>query len=540
MINIRRRPWFRIFDSDDLRTVTKAFIVGGIISAYPGLTATGTISVLRDRLRRLLGPERSRAVAWAYPGTAIKPGILLSAADLADLFDAATARRGSLTEYGPWSAALRLEVPVSIEGRVKIGGSDELTLEELYNVLGISGDAGFSASFPISVSFAAAKPRGAISFDWPLRVGSRMPGIAESWAARNGYADVMHPDSLSPLDLILIDAKGQPAHPSAGSVTALADFDTTAVDWRNLAIMGAVVVPGFASASMAPWIDGLTRSLSHDRPFDVAVFEAWDTVQRQGIASSGPPLLVGGPGAFDQARLSKLVSGTIRSLQSHPRNSRFSIPQDIADRLDVPSEISAPALADTLQRSRPASTRNLSFFADRGGGRLLSVIRPQMSKVRPRRSPATQPDDHLRHEPLSGNSEIPAPDAEEKRRINAWIEDGEPPLEKGHTYQLGVNIGKRRQHALADAEFPNVEWKNEQSLQILVVISGHGLVVKPRERLVTLPRNGDSEPAYFSVTPVLENSDTLLLRISLYLARELTLLEEFEIPIRTRSAIMVA
>jgi lysozyme family protein/peptidoglycan hydrolase-like protein with peptidoglycan-binding domain len=126
----------------------------------------------------------------------------------------------------------------------------------------------------------------------------------------------------------------------------------------------------------------------------------------------------------------------------------------------------------------------------------------------------------------------------EKRQINAWIEDGKPPLEKERTYRLGINIGKLRQYALASRGLTMINWEDKGNLELLIVISGHGLSVKPREQPLRLAKTGDTRAVFFAITPT--NSASLLLRISLYLAHELTLLEEFEIPIKVRDAVRVA
>ena len=124
----------------------------------------------------------------------------------------------------------------------------------------------------------------------------------------------------------------------------------------------------------------------------------------------------------------------------------------------------------------------------------------------------------------------------EEGRINAWIEDGEPPLEIGRTYRFGINIGKLRQRALGNLQA--IEERDEKSLGILIVVGGHGFSVEPQGQSLLLPTHGDTEAVFFAITPVRRGS--LLLRITLYLARELTLLEEFEIPINAQNAIRVA
>jgi hypothetical protein len=120
----------------------------------------------------------------------------------------------------------------------------------------------------------------------------------------------------------------------------------------------------------------------------------------------------------------------------------------------------------------------------------------------------------------------------EKREISAWIEGGEPPLDVGVKYRLFVKIGELPQHVLASTKLMNLDWGNHEGLRILVVISGRDLSVDPPQRELWLPKEGDSAPIFFDIT--FNGNDLLLLRIMFYLAHELTLLQEFEIPISIR------
>ena len=126
----------------------------------------------------------------------------------------------------------------------------------------------------------------------------------------------------------------------------------------------------------------------------------------------------------------------------------------------------------------------------------------------------------------------------DERHINAWIEDGEPPLEKGHTYRFAINVGKLYQNAIAAPELQEIDWKDKISLSVVIVVSGDGFSVRPRQQTFSLPKEGDTEPVFFDITPTL--LDFLLLRISLYLALELTLLQEFEINIPVTESVKAA
>jgi len=126
----------------------------------------------------------------------------------------------------------------------------------------------------------------------------------------------------------------------------------------------------------------------------------------------------------------------------------------------------------------------------------------------------------------------------EERHINARIEDGKPPLEKGHTYRFGINVGKLCEDTIAAPKLQGFDWKDNYELTVWVVLSGLGFSVEPRQQLFTLPKTGDTDPIFFAITPT--GRDSLLLRISLYFARELTLLQEFEISMSVKEPVQAA
>jgi hypothetical protein len=119
------------------------------------------------------------------------------------------------------------------------------------------------------------------------------------------------------------------------------------------------------------------------------------------------------------------------------------------------------------------------------------------------------------------------------RHINAWIEGGLPPLHVGRSYRLGLNIGPLRERALAAAVFTEPRSQDQESLKLLVVLSGSGFRVEPRQHQLVLPRRGSTETIFFSLTPL--RAGRLTLCVSFYLARELALVQEFEVPIEAGS-----
>ena len=73
---------------------------------------------------------------------------------------------------------------------------------------------------------------------------------------------------------------------------------------------------------------------------------------------------------------------------------------------------------------------------------------------------------------------IPEPSVEAPRRVNAWIEDGAPPLVPNRQYRLGVNIGKRRVGSVIGEEFGALDWGRNTTLTLMVVASGSDFVIE--------------------------------------------------------------
>jgi hypothetical protein len=550
-----RRPWFRISDTGDLRTIAKAYVVGGIITSDQDLSATSRVSGLLSRLRRLLGPTRSKVVSWEYPAAIGRLNRTYSDTDLAAMFDEATAKRDA-TGMDPWSTALRLEVPVSTSGTPKIGGVTGISLKNIFAVLGFGAAKIFPTGFPISLTFAAAEPRGIFQFDWPLRIGTSSLDMERGLAAERGYTALVDPQAEPDIiDLVWNRPPWQQGmkigDKSAVAISGYNPYTLGKSEWRHLAKLGPVIVSGFDPTSMGRWYDEFAIALSHDLRFDVAAFQVWNAARRDAVDSSAPPVLIAWPGAFDQARLSRLVKPTIRRLKSQPSEFRVSIPRDVAKSLDMPRKLSAPTLAQRLEESIFGDEPNNAFFSEEDGGKMLSAIRPQirqaetlepehrMSAVNDEAKVAADAESELDADQPAKDKDHESrdPDRADDRKVNAWFVDARPPLQQRRVYQLGVNIGKPREDALATASAPAIDWGDKENLQLLVVISGFGFVADQRQQILTLPKRGDSDTIFFAVTP---NQDSMLLRISLYLARELTLLEEFELPIEVYSAIKAA
>ena len=145
------------------------------------------------------------------------------------------------------------------------------------------------------------------------------------------------------------------------------------------------------------------------------------------------------------------------------------------------------------------------------------------------------------HPPKSEAEAAVPPAAEalsEERYVNAWIVDGEPPLERGQAYKFAVNVGKLCEHALAAPRLREFDWMDNREMEVWIVLSGRGFMSDLQQQRFTLPKEGETDPIVFTITPT--ENDQLLLRISLYFARELTLLQEFEVPIPVNESRRVA
>jgi hypothetical protein len=306
-----KKPWFQVSDRDDEVALSKAFILAGIVTADDGLARITNLSSLRAGLQRLLA--RVRALTWDYPAVNSKPAIAATVAELAKIYDDAAAKRSS-----GWEAALRLEVPVTIASRPTVAGVAGLSPEDVYDAvgMGLTDKSSGDPQIPLSVTFTASKPRSGFSFDWPLRVASAGKGAQKGWAATHGYVGIINPAGSTPfdsgaiktsVDLYLDTMPEVTKDQDLNSVITITDMDTTSVnnaEWRRLADMGAVVLPNVGANKLTSWLNDLTRSLSNDRPFDVAVFEAWHESGKQ----TRPPMLVAWEGAFKRARLSNRQS----------------------------------------------------------------------------------------------------------------------------------------------------------------------------------------------------------------------------------------
>jgi hypothetical protein len=573
-MNTPKVTWFGVSDDDDV-TLNKAFLLAGIVSADAGLCTVDDLSSLKAGVQRRIAPTRVGATHWAYPDLSAKPTMAATASDLAKIYDDIYAKRGD-----DWAKAVRLEVPVTVTDEPKIGGVSGVTPDQIYGLLGI--EPGDGTHIPIALTFTAVPPRSHYAFNWPMRVATAGKAMQDAWAVKNGYVGIVHPDDAQRFDTggpatgvdLYLDHAPDAPDGALNSVVTIPNMDMATFgmdEWQRLKDMGAVVVPNVGRDKLDPWLDELTRAITHDRPFDVAVFEAWHRSGRK-----TPPMLVAWEGAFDKAKLSTLVRPTIRALRGYPATHPVTIPGDVARDLGVPTAVPAGRLAKIIEDAVKSGARPMQFDRDKGAGTTLGSIRQQLrgfvpfgtdfhpgfpdveplagsgtgspsrgAAHSPRRAPpassaaatdAVTTDVH--EEAFSPTSPSALESAEAAaappRFINAWLEDGTPPLAPDRPYTLAINIGRLRDQTLASEPLARIDWGDKTSLMLLCVVSGHGASISPGQRTFELTPAGDTEKIPFTITA--RRADAIALRISLYLARELTLLEEFEVSIAVQKA----
>jgi hypothetical protein len=113
------------------------------------------------------------------------------------------------------------------------------------------------------------------------------------------------------------------------------------------------------------------------------------------------------------------------------------------------------------------------------------------------------------------------------REVNAWLSDCELPLVVGQNHTLGVDIGTPRSYRVGGSSFTEPNWEDRDQLDLLILVDGPEFEVTPSFQQAILPRTGNMETRFFGITP--KSEGPLKLNISIFLAHELTLLEEFAV-----------
>ena len=158
------------------------------------------------------------------------------------------------------------------------------------------------------------------------------------------------------------------------------------------------------------------------------------------------------------------------------------------------------------------------------------IDRDDLGKMQPLGSTESQEDGISAYEDGAFvEKDQPSNDEQETRSINAWIDGEQQVIAVNTAFRLGVNVGVPRSGALATETLPALDWDKADTIELLVMAGSSAFTVEPRSHKITLLPKGDTVPCYFAVTP--KRSGTCNLRISFYIAVDLTLLEEFEVPL---------
>ena len=116
-----------------------------------------------------------------------------------------------------------------------------------------------------------------------------------------------------------------------------------------------------------------------------------------------------------------------------------------------------------------------------------------------------------------------------ERHANAWLQDADLPLLVNTTAKVGFNIGGPRTEALASEVFAEPDWGEASHLELLVMLWAGRATVDPAGHELSLPRTGQTEDAWFEVTPLAAGK--LRLRFRVYLAAQGVLLQELRVDV---------
>lgn len=143
--------------------------------------------------------------------------------------------------------------------------------------------------------------------------------------------------------------------------------------------------------------------------------------------------------------------------------------------------------------------------------------------------------DRQNAEPTSGDKSLKPESHSPRRQVNAWFEEAQQPLIVGRNYRLGVNIGSPRADSLVAVGFQEPEWGTRNEIGLVIAIHAISARVEPLWHQMLL-RKGEMEPVYFNIVPI--EAGVIELYLTIFLARELTLLEEFRFTLLSTSGVL--
>ena len=123
---------------------------------------------------------------------------------------------------------------------------------------------------------------------------------------------------------------------------------------------------------------------------------------------------------------------------------------------------------------------------------------------------------------VKGDSEVAG-----NRFVSAGIEEDEWPLQVGVQYTFYVSIGKKREGAIGGGVFIEPNWGNLTELELFIVVNGEGLDLTQNVKKATLKKTMEDVTVNFNISPRV--AGFLVVYISIYLAKKITLLQEYKV-----------
>jgi hypothetical protein len=122
---------------------------------------------------------------------------------------------------------------------------------------------------------------------------------------------------------------------------------------------------------------------------------------------------------------------------------------------------------------------------------------------------------------ITGSSVVTGEHTLPPRNLNAWIDGAAPKGNKA--FKIFENIGKSNGPVVTSASFPEPDWADTKSIDLLVSLSSLDCEVDPSWHDLKLPRYGNSETVIFSVVAAKKGEHQFAIRV--YMAKQMIQLQ---------------
>jgi hypothetical protein len=151
----------------------------------------------------------------------------------------------------------------------------------------------------------------------------------------------------------------------------------------------------------------------------------------------------------------------------------------------------------------------------------LECFTPSLNFIREKHETGHGPEDSI--------IEIPP-----KRKLNAWISNSQPKV--CEVFRVSINIGVANDTAAASVGFPESDWSEAESLDLVVSVSCLDCTVEPIWQELRMPRTGDSEKIDFLITSRRAGDHEFTVRV--YLAKQMIQLQSLRFTVTVAEARM--